>query len=93
MRPVSFGSYAPHNYENNFKGAMTLVNAFAESRNVPAVKLAARVGIHKVIEMAHRFGVTSDIPALPARRAGRCRNHSQGAGQIPTPSFPTTAFA
>ncbi len=61
--PVSFGSYTPHDYENNFKGAMTLVNAFAESRNVPAVKLAARVGIRKVIEMARRFGVTSDIPA------------------------------
>src|ERR1700739_2424917 len=42
---------------------MTLTNAFAESRNIPAVKLAARVGIHKVIDMAHRFGVTSDIPA------------------------------
>jgi penicillin-binding protein 1A len=61
--PVSFGSYAPHNYENDFKGAMTISNAFAESRNVPAVKLAARVGIRKVIETAHRFGVTSDIPA------------------------------
>jgi len=61
--PVSFGSYAPHNYENDFKGAMTLVNAFAESRNVPAVKLAARVGIRKVVDMAHRFGVTSNIPA------------------------------
>jgi penicillin-binding protein 1A len=61
--PVSFGSYSPHNYEKDFKGAMTLTNAFAESRNVPAVKLAARVGIRKVIDMAHRFGVTSDIPA------------------------------
>lgn len=61
--PVSFGSYAPHNYENDFKGAMTLTNAFAESRNVPAVKLAARVGIRKVIALAHKFGVTSDIPA------------------------------
>jgi penicillin-binding protein 1A len=61
--PVSFGSYAPHDYENDFKGAMTITNAFAESRNVPAVKLAARVGIRKVIDMAHRFGVTSDIPA------------------------------
>ena len=61
--PVNFGGYAPHDYENNFKGAMTLTNAFAESRNVPAVKLAARVGIHKVIDLAHRFGVTSDIPA------------------------------
>ncbi len=61
--PVSFGSYSPHNYENDFKGAMTLMNAFAESRNVPAVRLAAKVGIHKVIDLAHRFGVTSDIPA------------------------------
>ena len=61
--PVTFGSYTPHNYENDFKGAMTLINAFAESRNVPAVKLAARVGIHQVISMAHKFGVTTNIPA------------------------------
>ena len=61
--PVSFGSYAPHNYENDFKGPMTILNAFAESRNVPAVKLAARVGIRKVIDTAHKFGVTTDIPA------------------------------
>jgi penicillin-binding protein 1A len=61
--PVSFGGYSPHNYENDYKGAMTLTNAFAESRNVPAIKLAARVGIHKVIDVAHRFGVTSNIPA------------------------------
>jgi penicillin-binding protein 1A len=61
--PVSFGGYVPHNYENDYKGAMTVANAFAESRNIPALKLAARVGIHKVIDMAHRFGVTSNIPA------------------------------
>jgi len=61
--PVSFGGYTPHNYENDYKGAMTLTNAFAESRNIPALKLAARVGIHKVIDMTHRFGVTSNIPA------------------------------
>jgi penicillin-binding protein 1A len=42
---------------------MTVINAFAESRNIPALKLAARVGIHKVIDVAHRFGVTSNIPA------------------------------
>ena len=61
--PVSFGGYTPHNYENDYKGSMTLINAFAESRNIPAIKLAARVGIHKVIDVAHRFGVTSNIPA------------------------------
>ncbi|MGA3047218.1 MAG: PBP1A family penicillin-binding protein [Terracidiphilus sp.] len=60
--PVSFGGYTPHNYENDYKGAMTLTSAFAESRNIPALKLAARVGIHDVIDVTHRFGVTSNIP-------------------------------
>lgn len=61
--PVSFGTYTPHNYEGDYKGAMTITNAFAESRNIPALKLAARVGIHNVIDVAHRFGVTTNIPA------------------------------
>jgi len=41
-----------------------LLNAFAESRNIPALKLADKVGIRTVIAMAHRFGVTSNIPAF-----------------------------
>jgi penicillin-binding protein 1A len=61
--PVTFGSYTPHNYENDYKGVMTLTNAFAESRNIPAIKLAALVGIRKVIDTVHRFGVTGNIPA------------------------------
>jgi len=60
--PTAFGSYRPHDYEPNYRGAMTVANAFAESRNIPAIRLAAQVGIHRVIDMAHRFGVTSDIP-------------------------------
>ncbi len=64
--PVSYGGWTPHNYENDYKGAMTLAAAFAESRNIPAVRLAAQVGIHKVIDLVHRFGVTSEIqPYLP----------------------------
>ena len=66
--PTSFytpnGPYTPHNYEGDYKGPMTLLNAFAESRNIPALKLAEKVGIRKVIETAHRFGVTSNIPAF-----------------------------
>ncbi len=43
---------------------MTLLNAFAESRNIPALKLADRYGIRKVIETAHSFGITSNIPVF-----------------------------
>lgn len=62
--PTPSGWYTPHNYEGDYKGAMTLLSAFAESRNIPALKLANKVGIRKVIETAHRFGITSNLPAF-----------------------------
>ncbi len=59
------GPYTPHDYERgSFAGTMSLVNAFAESRNIPALRLADKVGIKQVIAVAHRFGVTSNIPAF-----------------------------
>jgi penicillin-binding protein 1A len=65
--PVTFqtvsGPYSPHNYDNKFEGTITLRRALAQSRNIPALKLADRVGIKTVIEYAHRFGITSNIPA------------------------------
>ncbi len=64
--PVTFmsasGPYTPHNYENNYLGSISLVEAFADSRNIPALRLAQRFGIRKVIETAHRFGIKEDIP-------------------------------
>ena len=64
--PVTFqtggGPYTPHDYEPNYLGNITLEKAFAESRNIPALRLAERVGMHKVIDVAHRFGITRDIP-------------------------------
>jgi penicillin-binding protein 1A len=65
--PVSFqtasGPYTPHNYDEKFEGTITLRRALAQSRNIPALKLADRVGIRTVIDYAHRFGITSNIPA------------------------------
>ncbi len=62
--PTPSGWYTPHNYEAGYKGRMTLLSAFAESRNIPALRLANQYGIRKVIETAHRFGITSNIPAF-----------------------------
>ncbi|MGB6133060.1 MAG: PBP1A family penicillin-binding protein [Acidobacteriaceae bacterium] len=60
--PVSWGSYVPHNYDGRFLGRISLLKAFADSRNIPALELAARVGIENVIRTAHKFGITTDIP-------------------------------
>jgi penicillin-binding protein 1A len=64
--PISFetpsGPYTPHNYDEKFEGIITLRRALAQSRNIPALKLANKVGIKSVIDYAERFGVTSRLP-------------------------------
>ena len=78
------GPYSPHNYDAKFEGAITLRRALAQSRNIPALKLADRVGIKTVIDYAHRFGISSNIPAyLPV---------ALGSAEV-TPLEQTSAFS
>ncbi len=56
------GPYTPHNYDGKFEGNISLRRAFAQSRNIPALKLTEKLSVHKVIEYTHRFGVTSNLP-------------------------------
>ena len=55
--------YKPHNFDYKFQGNITLRHALADSRNIPALKLAQKVGMPTVIEYARRFGINSPIPA------------------------------
>ena len=54
--------YSPRNYDEKFEGTITLRRALAGSRNVPAVKLAEKVGISTVVDMTKRFGITTPLP-------------------------------
>jgi penicillin-binding protein 1A len=60
--PAGTSTYTPHNYDEKFEGTITLRRALAQSRNIPALKLADRLGIKTVIDYARKFGVTSNIP-------------------------------
>jgi penicillin-binding protein 1A len=64
--PITFEtgttSYTPHNYDEKFEGTITLRRALAQSRNIPTLRLADRIGIKTVIDYAHRFGITSNLP-------------------------------
>jgi penicillin-binding protein 1A len=64
--PISFdtpsGPYSPHNYDEKFEGIITLRRALAQSRNIPALRLASKVGIKSVIDYAGRFGITAKLP-------------------------------
>jgi penicillin-binding protein 1A len=55
-------AYSPRNYDEKFEGTITLRRALAGSRNVPAVKLAEKVGISTVVDMTRRFGITTPLP-------------------------------
>jgi penicillin-binding protein 1A len=54
--------YSPRNYDEKFEGNITLRRALAGSRNVPAVKLAEKVGISSVVDVTRRFGITTSLP-------------------------------
>src|SRR5712672_1997999 len=55
-------AYSPKNYDEKFEGMITLRRALAGSRNVPAVKLAEKVGISSVVDVTRRFGITTSLP-------------------------------
>jgi penicillin-binding protein 1A len=53
--------WKPDNYENDFKGDVTMRTALVNSMNVPSVKVLQAVGIDKAIAWAHKLGITTDI--------------------------------
>ncbi len=68
-RPVEFQDalgrpYAPSNWDDEFKGLITIRQALAESRNVPTVRLANALGPQKVADVARRFGLGDFPPYL-----------------------------
>ncbi len=64
--------YSPLNYDEKFRGPITLRKAIAESINVPAVRLALQVGIPAVIQTARKFGITSELYPYPSTALGAC---------------------
>ena len=64
------GPWTPKNYDNEFKGLITLTQALAESRNIPAVRVSEAVGRENVRQIAADFGIESDLAAGPALALG-----------------------
>lgn len=64
------GAWTPSNYDKEFKGMITLAQALAESRNIPAVRVSEAVGREAVRRVAAGFGIVSDLAAGPALALG-----------------------
>lgn len=62
-RPDEFtsenGCYTPGNYDNKFRGPITLRNALAQSLNIPAVKTLYLAGMNDTLKLARDVGITT----------------------------------
>ena len=59
--PVRIGNWSPENYKQQYLGPVSLEQAFAQSINTVAAKLAIAVGTANVANVAQRFGITSTL--------------------------------
>ncbi|MGE0131461.1 MAG: penicillin-binding protein 1A [Blastocatellales bacterium] len=65
--PFQRGNWTPHNYDNQFKGAMPLRQALALSRNIPAVRVLDEVGVRNAADLVKRMGLPNPMaPFLPS---------------------------
>ena len=64
------GDWCPQNYDKQFKGQITLTQALAESRNIPAVRVSEAVGRDLVKQVATDFGLAQNFADGPALALG-----------------------
>ena len=64
------GDWCPQNYDREFKGAITLTQALAESRNIPAVRISEAVGRDLVKQVATDFGLAQNFADGPSLALG-----------------------
>lgn len=64
------GDWCPQNYDREFKGQITLTQALAESRNIPAVRVSEAVGRDLVKQVATDFGLAQNFADGPALALG-----------------------
>lgn len=60
--PITIGKYSPQNYDQKFRGPVTMKKALRLSVNVAAVKMLNQVGIDNVMNYTANFGITSLTP-------------------------------
>lgn len=65
--PEALGGYdaslnwKPRNYDGKFKGPITFRNSLEQSRNVPTIKIAEKLGVPKVIDFMNRIGFKANL--------------------------------
>ncbi|HVF39757.1 MAG TPA: PBP1A family penicillin-binding protein [Gemmatimonadaceae bacterium] len=70
IRLASNRTWRPKNYDEQFRGPVTVRDAFEKSLNVPAIKVAEQVGVGRVHEVFNSAGFTGELSETPAIALG-----------------------
>ncbi|CAA9195106.1 penicillin-binding protein 1A [Flavobacterium collinsii] len=62
--------WEPRNSDNRYRGMVTLKQGLANSINTVSAKLIDRTGPEAVVELTHKLGVKTEIPAQPSIALG-----------------------
>ena len=70
--PMSDGTiWEPHNFEeSDFRGLISLRRALALSINMVAIRLGMELGVDAVVDEARRYGISTQVPAVPSMFIG-----------------------
>lgn len=69
-RPTCINGWCPQNYGRNYRGSVSLLNAFTRSINTVPVTLSVRTGRQPIADLAHLMGITNDFPVTRALPLG-----------------------
>jgi membrane peptidoglycan carboxypeptidase len=68
--PLDINGWKPENYGGRRYGRVSLSEAFAQSINTAAARLAQEVGLNEVIAAANDLGIKERLPAVPSLALG-----------------------
>jgi penicillin-binding protein 1A len=68
--PIQIGDWSPQNFDRTYQGPLTLNDALRASVNTVAAGLGQEIGEARVIALARRFGISSELQALPSIALG-----------------------
>ena len=63
-------TWSPENYDKKFHGEVPLYYALKESLNASTAQVAYKVGLQKIIDLAHQIGFVSNMETTPATSLG-----------------------
>jgi penicillin-binding protein 1A len=69
-QPVNINGWQPRNDTRNYAGPVSLREAFSRSINTISAQIGQQLGFSTIADMAHRFGITTQISTYPSMVLG-----------------------